>query len=83
MQNHKHHVIQLSMKTFINNYYAGLCQHEIQMPIYPQYVLKSCQFQKQPSVYSNQNNPYLQSTKLAVTMFFFCILSAAEKLRPL
>ena len=36
--------------------------------------------QKQPSVYSNWNNPYLRSMKLTVTMFFFCILSAAEKI---
>ena len=30
------------MKTLIDKYYPGLCQHEIQPSIYPQQVLESC-----------------------------------------
>ena len=75
-------IIQLSMTTFINNFSSSLCQHKIQMSIYPQYVLESCHYILKTTIHliPAKINPYLRSTKLAVTMFFFCILSAAEKI---
>ena len=69
----------------IDKFYPGTCQHEIQPSIYPQQVLKSCHSVRLSTIRLFQLKLIqiggAQSCKSP--FFLFCILSAAEKLRPL
>ena len=72
-------------ENIIDKYYPGTCQHEIQPSIYPQQVLESCHSVRLSTIHLFQLKliQICGARSLKSPFFFFCILSAAEKLRPL